>query len=148
MADRPLSEHDEVLAGWVGDAVSTGSLTAGRDTRPAAVRSLPAVRFANRGSGRSKGQLGTEDRGQSHTHCRPGEPDDAVEAVVVGDREPVEAEASRLVDELLGVAGAVEEGEVGVAVQLGVARCHGDSTLSNIRSYGKMALHRKSPDEG
>ena len=39
VADRPLGEHDEVLAGWVGDAVSTGSLTAGRDTRPAAVRS-------------------------------------------------------------------------------------------------------------
>jgi hypothetical protein len=41
---------------------------------------------------------------------------------VVGDGEGGEPEPGRLVDQLLGMAGAVEEGEVGVTVQLGVRR--------------------------
>ena len=51
---------------------------------------------------------------------RLGEADDAVEAVVVGEGEGLEAEAGRLLGQLLGVAGAVEEAEVRVAVELGV----------------------------
>ena len=52
---------------------------------------------------------------------RLGEPDHAVEAVVVGEGEGAEAEPGRLSDQLLGVGGAVEEAEVGVDVQLRVA---------------------------
>src|SRR5437763_1913055 len=52
----------------------------------------------------------------------------AVEAVVVGGREAGQPEPRRLPGPLVRVAGAVEEGEVGVAVQLRIARCvsHGD----------------------
>ena len=50
-----------------------------------------------------------------------GEADHAVEAVVVGDGQGGEPEARRLLGQLLGVAGPVEEREVGVAVELGVA---------------------------
>ena len=53
---------------------------------------------------------------------REREADRAVEAVVVGDGQRRQPEARRFHRQLLGVAGAVEEGEVGVAVQLGVAR--------------------------
>src|SRR5690606_21246684 len=49
-----------------------------------------------------------------------GEPGRAVHAVVVGDRDGVEFEARRLLDQFLGVARAVEEAEVGVTVQFGV----------------------------
>ena len=48
------------------------------------------------------------------------EADRAVEAVVVGDGQAGEPEPRRFDRQLLGVAGAVEEGEIGVAVELGV----------------------------
>src|SRR5581483_4247112 len=50
----------------------------------------------------------------------PGEPHGAVEPVVIGDGEAVQPEPDRFGDEVLGVAGPVEEGEVRVAVELGV----------------------------
>jgi hypothetical protein len=65
-------------------------------------------------------ELGAEDRGQTHRlgcHC---EADDPVEAVVVGDGERGEPQPGGFVDQLLGVAGTVEEREVGVTVQLRV----------------------------
>ena len=74
-----------------------------------------------------QGELGAEDRGQAHGLGRHREADDPVEAVVVGDREPGQAEPGGLVDQLLGVAGTVEEGEVGVAVQLRVPHRTHDS---------------------
>ena len=96
----PLGEHDEVLARRVGDPV--------------------------RGRAAVEGELGAEDGREVDLGGRRGEPDDPVEAVVVGDRQGGEAEAARLVDELLGVARPIEEREVGVAMQLGVG--HGETS--------------------
>src|SRR6202030_4745798 len=47
---------------------------------------------------------------------------DTVEAVVIGDRERTQTEARRFFGQLLGMAGAVEKGEIRMAVQL---RVHG-----------------------
>ena len=73
-------------------------------------------------AGEPEGQLGAEDGGQVVRRRGLGQHRGAVEAVVVGDREGVQAEAHGLLDELGGRAGAVEEAEVAVAVQLGVGR--------------------------
>ena len=88
-------EHEQVLALGVGEAV----LRAAEPER----------------------ELGAEDGLQvGKALGRLGEAHDAVEAVVVGHREPVEAEPVRLFDELLGRGGTVEEAERRVRVQLGV----------------------------
>jgi hypothetical protein len=71
---------------------------------------------------RAEGELSAENGREAVRTGGLGEADDAVEAVVIGDREPGEPEPGGLVGQLLGMAGAVEEGEVGVAVQLGVGR--------------------------
>jgi hypothetical protein len=56
--------------------------------------------------------------------------DGAAEAVVVGDGESGVAQPGGGGHQILGVRGAVEEAEVGVAVQLGIAgRLHGRTTL-------------------
>ena len=68
----------------------------------------------------SERQLGAEDGGQVVGGRRLGQHGRAVEAVVVGDREGVQAQPHRLLDQLGGRGGAVEEAEVAVAVQLGV----------------------------
>ena len=52
---------------------------------------------------------------------RLGEAHHPVEAVVVGERERVEAEPGSLCDQLFWMGGPVEKAEVGVDVQLGVA---------------------------
>ena len=65
-------------------------------------------------------QLRAEDRAHAQLGGGLGEPDHAVHAVVVGERDGVEPQPGGLLDQLLGMAGAVEEAEVGVAVQLGV----------------------------
>jgi hypothetical protein len=98
VAHRPLGQDDEVLALRVGFAVG----------RP----------------GDAQRELGPEDRGQVELPGGEREADRAVETVVVGDRETDQPQARRLLRQLFRVAGAVEEGEVGVAVQLGVP--HGD----------------------
>ena len=68
----------------------------------------------------AEGQLGPERRRQPHRPGRLGETDHAVEPVVIRERERVEAQSGRLLGQLLGMGRAVEEAEVGVAVQLGV----------------------------
>ena len=73
-----------------------------------------------RGPG-DQSELGSEDGGQPHGPGRLGETDHPVEAVVIGEGEGAQPEPGRLGHQLLGVRGAVEEAEVGVAVQLGVA---------------------------
>ena len=72
--------------------------------------------------GEPERQLGAEHRGHAHRPGRLGEAHHAVEAVVVGDGQRLQPEAHRLLGQLLGVAGPVEEAEGGVAVQLGVGR--------------------------
>ena len=52
---------------------------------------------------------------------RGREPDRAVQALVVGDREDGRPELDRPRDEVVGRRGAVEEREVAVAVELGVS---------------------------
>ena len=106
MPDRALGQHQQVLPGRVGGARRG--------------RAGPGARCA--GAGELEGQLGAEHRREADGPGRHGEADDAVEAVVVGDGQGREAEPGRLVDQLLGVARTVEEGEVRVAVQLGVHR--------------------------
>ncbi len=96
VALRPPGQHQQVVALGVGLAV---------------------LRLAQ-----AAGQLGAEDRGHPHRPGRLGEADDPVEPVVVGQRQRAEAQAGGLLRQLLGVAGPVEEAEVGVAVQLGVGR--------------------------
>jgi hypothetical protein len=51
---------------------------------------------------------------------RFGEPHDAVEAVVVGDRERVQPEPLRLLQQLFGARDPVEEAEAGVRMQFGI----------------------------
>ena len=72
------------------------------------------------GSGPGDGELGPEDGGQADGPGRLGEADHPVEAVVVGEGQGGQAEPGRLRGQLLGMAGPVEEGEVGVGVELGV----------------------------
>ena len=70
--------------------------------------------------GGAQGELGAEHGGHADALGRFGEAHHPVEAVVVGERQRLEAEARRLFDQLFGVRRPVEEAEVRVAVQLGV----------------------------
>ena len=94
VAERPFGQDEQVLARGIGDPVG--------------------------GAAGVEGELGAEDGRQAHREGRLGEPHDAVEAVVVGDRQGAQSEAGGLVGQLLGVAGPVEEREVRMAMQLGV----------------------------
>ena len=72
-----------------------------------------------------QGELGPEHGGQPERPGRHREPHHAVQAVVVGEGHRRQAEPDRLRGQFLGVAGTVEEGEVGVGVELRVG--HGRS---------------------
>ena len=67
-----------------------------------------------------EGQLGPEHGGQAQGAGGLGEADHAVEAVVVGDGQGLEAQPGRLLGQGLGLRRAVEERERRVAVQFGV----------------------------
>ena len=77
------------------------------------------------GAGRPQGQLRPEHGRQTVGACRLGEAHHTVEAVVVGEGQTAQPQSHRLLDEFLGVGSAVEEGEVGVAVQLRIGSGHG-----------------------
>ena len=70
--------------------------------------------------GQLERELGAEHRLDLQGLGRLGEAHDAVEPVVVGDREGVQAEPLGLFGELFGRGGAVEERVGRVGVQLGV----------------------------
>ncbi len=89
---------------------------AGQDHQVVALR----VGLAHLGPGQVEGELGAEHGGQADGPGRLGEADDAVEPVVVGDGQRLQPQPDRLLGQLLRMGGTVEEGEVGVAVQLGV----------------------------
>ena len=91
---------------------------AGQHEQMAALR----VGHAVLGLGEPERQLRAEHGGHAHGPSRLGEAHHAVEAVVVGDGQRLQPEPGRLLGQLLGVAGPVEEAEGGVAVQLGVGR--------------------------
>ena len=83
---------------------------------------VPTGRIGGTGPrlGRVECQLCTEHRGQAQLPSGLGEADDAVEPVVVGDRQGVQLQASGLFGQGLGLGCAVQEGERRVAVQLRV----------------------------
>ena len=89
---------------------------AGQQQQVAALRvGHPVLR-----GGQPERELGAEHRGHAQLGGGLGEPHHPVHAVVVGEREGLQTQPGGLLDQLLGVAGAVQEAEVGVAVQLGV----------------------------
>ncbi len=71
------------------------------------------------------GELGPEHGGQAEGPGGLGEADHAVETVVIGQGEAGQTQPGRLGDQLVGMAGTVEEREVGVGVQLGVGHVVG-----------------------
>ena len=83
--------------------------------------------------------LGAEHGRQPDRPGRLGEADDAVQPVVVGERERFETEPGCLFGELLRMRGTVEEGEVRVAVQLGIGRGRPPAALGN-RRLERLAL--------
>ena len=68
--------------------------------------------------------LDPEHRPEPHRRCRGGEPHDAVQPVVIGDGQPRQPELRRPLGHVLDRRRAVQEREVGVAVELGVGRRH------------------------
>ena len=113
---RPVGEQQEVVAVGVGGVAVGHPAGVHLGQRVLLEQRHPPVR---REAGRER-DLGAEHgRHPDGAGCL-GEADDAVEAVVVGQGEGIEAEAGGLGGQLLGVRRPVEEGEVGVAVQLGV----------------------------
>ena len=76
--------------------------------------------------------LGAEHGGQLVLAGGEREPHHPVEAVVIGDRERGQLQPGRFGHQFLGMTGPVEKGEVGVAMELGVAHA---GTVPNICSY-------------
>jgi hypothetical protein len=71
------------------------------------------------------GHLGA-DQQREPPLARPGVgADHAVEAVAIGERQRLEPEIGGAIHQFLGMARALQEGEVGAAAQLGVAGRHG-----------------------
>ena len=65
---------------------------------------MAGLRLAGTGvGGQPEGQLGAEHGGQAMGPGRLGEADHPVEPVVVGERQRLEPEPHRLLDQLLGV---------------------------------------------
>jgi hypothetical protein len=114
---------------------------AGEHHQVAFVGTGPRVGLPHRHRAAPEGQLAAEDGGQAQLAGRLGHAHHAVEAVVVGDGQRLEAEAGGLLGQGLGRAGAVEEAEVAVAVQLGVGHRAGAAAHRRGRLVG-LALAR------
>ena len=98
---RIARQHEQVLPGRIGTPHTH-----------AVVRQVPWRR--------EQRQLCAEHRGEADGAGSLGEANHSVEAVVVGEGQGLEPEPGRLLGQLLGVGGPVEEREVGVTVELGV----------------------------
>ena len=109
VAGRVAGEHQQVGAGRVGVPDPRGDRTLG----------------LGGGHRHVQVQFGAEHGGQAQRVGRLGEPDDAVHAVVVGEGECVEPEATASSASSSGRRSAVEEAERRVRVQLGVGHCRG-----------------------
>jgi len=83
--------------------------------------------------------LDPDDRMEPDRLGGRGEPDDPVEALVVGDRQAGQPELGRPFDELVRGGRPVEEREVRVAVELGI----GDRTGHRISVSGAEARSRR-----
>ena len=137
-----VGEQHEVTAGRVG-GVRVGDL-AGVDLeqRVGFDASDPLVVGETRG----ERDLGAEHGGDADLTRRLGEAHHPVEPVVVGDGDRLEAEPGGFGGELLGVRRAVEEREVGVAVELGVghrARRARDGRLERLAAAGSTPARRR-----
>ncbi len=80
------------------------------------------IRHAVLGSAESEAELGAVDAGEAVGGACLGEERCSGEVVVIGECQRTQAEPTPLHDQIGGTAGAVEEAEVAVAVQLGVRR--------------------------
>ena len=100
------SRHDPAL--WTGGSATTGP--AGRDDDPVRIRDGRIEQL----------DLETDDRVESHRLGRGHETDRAVQPGVVRDGQPGQAQLDRPLDQVVGRRGAIEEREVGVAVEFGV----------------------------
>jgi hypothetical protein len=78
------------------------------------------VRYPVLWCGEAETELGPEDRFDAQLACRLGETHHSVHPIVISDRDRVQAQPRRLLNQLLGMAGTVQKAEVGVAVQFGV----------------------------
>ena len=128
VAGRPVGEQHEVPAGRIGGS-GVGQLAGVDLGRGVALEPGDVLGV---GEARGQRQLGAEHGRQAGGAGGLGEAHDAVEAVVIGEGERLEAEPGGFVDELLGVRGAVEERVVGVAVQLGVRDRAGDAGVAGL----------------
>ena len=70
--------------------------------------------------GNRDGELRADEAGEPHVARGGGEADRAAELVVVGEGECGQPELGRARDEQLRQRGAIEQGEAGMTVQLGV----------------------------
>ena len=125
-----------------GGAVRIGSVASG--TRPVLTcdRSRPRPATIRRSGARPDVRVISAPNivGSPTAAGRLGEADDPVEAVVIGDGQRLEAQPGGLGGQLLGVRRAVEEREVGVAVQLGVGHRAGPpSAVDVIRGLERLA---------
>ena len=94
------------------------------------------------GEARGERDLGAEHGRHADRARRLGEAHHAVEPVVVGEGERLEAEPGGFGGELLGVRRAVEEREVGVAVQLGVGHRAGHARDGRLERLAAPAPRR------
>ena len=110
------SGRDTEGAGGVSRGGPAAARSARRDDDPGRV-----------GDGRIEQlDLETDDRVEPDGLGRADETDRAIEAVVVRDGQPGQPQFDGPLDEVVRCRGAVEEREVGVAMEFGVrGRCHG-----------------------
>ena len=120
IARGPVGQHQQVFA-RCGSGAWSGCRPTCRCRPDAACRLLSAPERPCCG----ERDLGAEHGGQANGAGRFGEAHDAVEAVVIGERQRLQTQARRFLGQLLGVRGTVEEREVAVAVQLRVRHAPG-----------------------
>ena len=84
--------------------------------------------------------LETDDRMEPGRLGRADETDRAVQAGVVRDGEPGQPQLDGPIDQVVGRRGAVEEREVGVAMEFGVrGRCHGSLRSGSRLTGGSLS---------
>ena len=113
VAGRPVGDHQQVVA------VRIGRMVVGNEPGGDLLVRVVFAQDLTSGGG-AECDLCAEHGRQPHRPGCLGESDDTVETIVIRDGQRFEPESGCFFGKLLGVRGAVEEGEVGVAMQLGV----------------------------
>ena len=114
VAVGPVGQHQQVAA------VRVGSVAVGH--HPGVHLALGVGLAAGPAALGGEADLRPEHGGQADGAGGLGEADDPVQPVVIGERQGLQPQAVGFLHQRLGMAGPVEEGEVAVAVQLGVGR--------------------------